>query len=108
MIDFPRFFFDSNACFGYIDTYVRFAWLIINVMTAHDSTEDEAIAYILAAKRSVRPPRIDFAPLEAIVPSFGYRREHLGAGITLEAWLREQDTLDLELLHQSCLRYHRA
>lgn len=77
------FQFDSNACFGYIDSQERLDWLVseLSKQTDVNSSIGDVSQFILNAK-------IALSTLEGMTASFGYRIEHQGE-LTLGEWLSQ-------------------
>jgi hypothetical protein len=69
---FKPFFLDTNACFGTVQTPADFEQAVKKTAWFHKSTEDDARAHLLGARRCER--LMDTEP----APNFGLYREHTG------------------------------
>lgn len=95
--EWQTFFFDSNACFGLIDSPVRWEWLIDNLVRCGQRGDAAACrTFVLDAKVADPDGVLATLPLsyfvgamgvkDGTVLTFGYRREHVGGPFTLREW----------------------
>ena len=69
---FKPFFLDTNACFGTVQTLADFEQAVRTTAQFHRSTEGDARAHLLGARRCEW--LMDTEP----APNFGLYREHTG------------------------------
>ena len=107
---FPAFFFDSNSCFGEIDSVERWRWMIETLqMELFEGHRDKAVQFALDATCMKDPSRRSWSREDPNDPAiklgmalegwgeianFGYRSEHVGGETTLGEWLRVKGWLD--------------
>lgn len=103
-MSFPVFYFDANSWFGLVDSVDRWQELV----SAYGETP-ERLDRLLEAKMAPQSeinelPEAYFAGDPEVVtgqvPSFGFRREHIGGTIKLGEWAKSR-ACDLRKLAMS-------
>ena len=84
------FHYDSNAAWGVIDSPEAWAKLLDNPQHPSRDDRDQRLARTLDAKMAVRLHANTLLETalagDASMPSFGWRSEHIGDGVTLREW----------------------